>query len=101
MLLIWIRNWMISSSISITRECKANKNRDLWTKEVYLFVNGIVGEAFGKLYVEKYFLQRQKAEMVVLVDYVKKAFASRIKKLDWMSSVTKRKKHWINLISLL
>ena len=24
------------------------------------FVNGIVGEAFGKLYVEKYFLQRQK-----------------------------------------
>ncbi|AQX09970.1 M13 family metallopeptidase [Elizabethkingia ursingii] len=55
------------------------------------FVNGIVGEAFGKLYVEKYFPAEAKAEMVVLVDYVKKAFASRIKKLDWMSSVTKEK----------
>lgn len=55
------------------------------------FVNGIVGEAFGKLYVEKYFCRARKAEMVVLVDYVKKAFASRIKKLDWMSSVTKEK----------
>ncbi|CAM3517633.1 M13 family metallopeptidase [Elizabethkingia occulta] len=55
------------------------------------FVNGIVGEAFGKLYVEKYFPAEAKAEMVVLVDYVKKAFASRIKNLDWMSSVTKEK----------
>ncbi|HFI4795302.1 TPA: M13 family metallopeptidase [Elizabethkingia anophelis] len=55
------------------------------------FVNGIVGEAFGKLYVEKYFPAEAKAEMVVLVNYVKKAFASRIKKLDWMSSVTKEK----------
>ncbi|MCL1679030.1 M13 family metallopeptidase [Elizabethkingia miricola] len=55
------------------------------------FVNGIVGEAFGKLYVEKYFPAEAKAEMVVLVDYVKKAFASRIKKLEWMSSVTKEK----------
>lgn len=55
------------------------------------FVNGIVGEAFGKLYVEKYFPAEAKVEMVVLVDYVKKAFASRIKKLDWMSSVTKEK----------
>lgn len=36
------------------------------------FVNGIVGEAFGKLYVEKYFPAEAKAEMVVLVDYVKK-----------------------------
>lgn len=55
------------------------------------FVNGIVGEAFGKLYVEKYFPAEAKAEMVVLVDYVKKAFAKRIKGLEWMSPVTKEK----------
>ena len=55
------------------------------------FVNGIVGEAFGKLYVEKYFPAEAKAEMVVLVDYVKKAFANRIKGLEWMSPVTKDK----------
>ncbi|AQX13969.1 M13 family metallopeptidase [Elizabethkingia meningoseptica] len=55
------------------------------------FVNGIVGEAFGKLYVEKYFPAEAKAEMVVLVDYVKKAFANRIKGLEWMSPVTKEK----------
>lgn len=43
------------------------------------FVNGIVGEAFGKTLCREIFPAEAKAEMVVLVDYVKKAFASRIK----------------------
>ena len=35
-------------------------------------VNGILGEAFGKLYVEKYFPAEAKEEMVTMVDYLKK-----------------------------
>ncbi|QCX54080.1 M13 family metallopeptidase [Elizabethkingia sp. JS20170427COW] len=55
------------------------------------FTNGIIGEAFGKLYVEKFFPAEAKSEMLVLVDYVKKATAQRIKNLEWMSPATKEK----------
>ena len=54
-------------------------------------VNGILGEAFGKLYVEKYFPAKAKEEMITLVNYLKKSFAQHIKDLNWMSSDTKEK----------
>ncbi|MDO5616771.1 MAG: M13 family metallopeptidase, partial [Cruoricaptor ignavus] len=54
-------------------------------------VNGVLGEAFGKLYVEKYFPAEAKAQMQTYIDYLKKAFAHRIDNLDWMSDETKVK----------
>ena len=54
-------------------------------------VNGVLGEAFGKLYVDKYFPAAAKAEMVTLIDYLKKAYYQHISNLDWMSDVTKKK----------
>ena len=54
-------------------------------------VNGILGEAFGKLYVEKYFPAEAKEEMVTMVDYLKKAYYEHISNLDWMSDETKVK----------
>ena len=54
-------------------------------------VNGILGEAFGKLYVEKYFPAEAKEEMVTMVDYLKKAYHDHISNLDWMSDETKVK----------
>ena len=54
-------------------------------------INGVLGEAFGKLYVEKYFPAAAKAEMVTLIDYLKKAYYQHISNLDWMSDVTKKK----------
>ena len=53
-------------------------------------VNGILGEAFGKLYV-KIFPCRSKEEMVTMVDYLKKAYHDHISNLDWMSDETKVK----------
>lgn len=55
------------------------------------FVNGIVGELLGKLYVEKHFPQEAKETCEELVQYVIKSFESHIKNLDWMSAVTKEK----------
>jgi len=55
------------------------------------FVSGLVGEAFGKLYVEKYFPSEAKQEMETLIDYIKKSFHHRIENLAWMSSATKEK----------
>lgn len=54
-------------------------------------INGVVGEAFGKIYVEKYFTPAAKSQMLTYVDYLKKSFAVHIKGLTWMSSVTKTK----------
>ena len=54
-------------------------------------INGVVGEAFGKVYVEKYFTPEAKAQMLTYVDYLKKSFAVHINGLTWMSSVTKTK----------
>lgn len=54
-------------------------------------INGVVGEAFGKVYVEKYFTPEAKAQMLTYVDYLKKSFAVHIQGLTWMSSVTKTK----------
>lgn len=54
-------------------------------------VNGVLGEAFGKLYVDKYFPAEAKAEMVTLVNYLKKAYHQHISNLDWMSDATKKK----------
>lgn len=60
-------------------------------KRGYMVINGVLGEAFGKLYVEKYFPAEAKTQMVELIDYLKKSFAVHINNLAWMSPVTKEK----------
>ncbi|WP_315057112.1 M13 family metallopeptidase [Chryseobacterium indoltheticum] len=60
-------------------------------KRGYELINGSLGEAFGKLYVEKYFPAEAKAQMVELIDYLKKSFAVHINGLAWMSATTKEK----------
>ena len=54
-------------------------------------VNGTLGEAFGKLYVEKYFPAAAKEQMEMYIGYIKKAFKQQIANLDWMSPETKVK----------
>ncbi len=49
-----------------------------------------LGEALGKLYVEKYFTKDAKDRIVALVNNLQKAFEARIRKVDWMSDSTKR-----------
>ena len=60
-------------------------------KRGFELINGSLGEAFGKLYVEKYFPAEAKAQMVELIDYLKKSFGQHISNLAWMSSITKEK----------
>ena len=60
-------------------------------KRGFELINGSLGEAFGKLYVDKYFPAEAKAQMVELIGYLKKSFESHINNLTWMSSVTKEK----------
>lgn len=60
-------------------------------KRAFQIIDGTLGEAFGKLYVEKYFPAADKAKMVELIDYLKKSFDIHIKNLAWMSPKTKEK----------
>ncbi len=55
--------------------------------------NSILGEAVGKMYVEKYFPESSKTKMLTLVENLKTAFSQHIDSLDWMSDATKVKAH--------
>jgi endothelin-converting enzyme/putative endopeptidase len=52
-------------------------------------VNGALGEALGKVYVEQYFAGDSKAKMVQMVADIESAMDRDIDQLDWMSPVTK------------
>jgi putative endopeptidase len=52
-------------------------------------VNGALGEALGKVYVEEYFAGDSKAKMVEMVKDIETAMGQDIDQLDWMSAPTK------------
>ena len=52
-------------------------------------VNGTVGEALGKLYVEKKFPAEAKTKAKLMIDNVFLAFEARINKLPWMTPATR------------
>ncbi|GAA0532092.1 putative endopeptidase [Rhizomicrobium palustre] len=54
-------------------------------------LDGMIGEALGKLYVAKYFPPESKAKVEKLVGNLLKAYEADIKSLTWMSDATKAK----------
>jgi putative endopeptidase len=52
-------------------------------------VNGALGEALGKVYVEQYFAGDSKAKMVQMVSDIEAAMGRDIDQIDWMSPATK------------
>jgi putative endopeptidase len=61
---------------------------DRWKRGTQL-VDRLLGEASGKLYVEKYFPPATKARIDELVRNLLSAYAASIDKLPWMSAATK------------
>ncbi len=61
-----------------------------WKRAVSL-VSGVMGEAIGKLYVEKYFPATSKQRMLDLVHNLQTALAQRIDEATWMGAETKAK----------
>ena len=53
--------------------------------------NSMLGEAVGKLYVEKYFPEENKEYMMKLVENLTKSLGKHIEELPWMSDETKAK----------
>jgi len=73
------------------RTLSGQKEQRAMNKRALSTINGVLGEAFGKLYVDKYFTPEAKAEMVTLIDYLKKSYVQHISNLSWMSDETKAK----------
>lgn len=66
------------------------KMKPLWKRAVSA-VDSNIGEALGKLYVEKHFDHNAKKKIDELVDNLFAAYRERIESLDWMSTGTKKK----------
>lgn len=66
------------------------QNRDRWKRGVSL-VEGLMGDALGKLYVAKYFPPEAKARMDELVANLREAYRISINELDWMTPETRAK----------
>lgn len=64
------------------------QDRPRWKRAVGL-VSGVLGEAIGKLYVEKYFPESSKQQMLLLVHNLQVALAQRIDEATWMTAETK------------
>ena len=79
-------NWeFYSKTLSGSKAQRPPEERALGT------VNGSVGEAIGKLYVEAKFPPEAKEKAEKMIANVIKAFQNRIQVLDWMSEETKAK----------
>lgn len=64
------------------------QDKPRWKRAVSL-VSGVLGEAIGKLYVEKHFPESSKSRMMELVGNLQTALAQRIDESTWMGADTK------------
>ena len=64
--------------------------RERWKRAVSL-VEGLMGDAVGRLYVERHFPPDAKARMDVLVTNLREAYRVSINDLDWMTPDTRQR----------
>jgi predicted metalloendopeptidase len=65
------------------------EQRERWRRGVEL-IDGVIGEAVGRIYVERHFSPDAKAQMQELVENLRTAFARRLDEgVEWMSPETK------------
>ncbi len=76
-------NFELSKVLSGVQE-----QRPRW-KRALAIPNGVLGEALGQLYVERYFPASSKEKMLVLVGNLQEALGEHIDNLTWMSDTTK------------
>ena len=65
-----------------------SQQRPRWERGVFL-VNGLLGEAVGKIYAQRYFSPEAKATAQKMVSNIIDAFRKRIDALTWMAPSTK------------
>lgn len=66
------------------------QDRPRWKRATSL-VSGVLGEAVGKLYVERYFPEANKKRVLDMVNSLQEALRQRIREATWMGEATKEK----------
>ncbi len=61
-----------------------------WQRAAHV-IDGSIGEALGKLFVEKYFPPEARARMNELVENLKAVFRDRLTTVDWMTETTRQR----------
>ena len=64
------------------------QQQERW-KQAVGATNAVLGKAVGQLYVARHFPPEAKAQMLELVENLRRAYGERIDQLPWMSSATK------------
>ncbi len=68
----------------------ATVQRERWKRGIAL-VEGMLGDAVGKIYVERHFPPEAKAAMDVLIDHLVAAYRESISQLEWMTEGTRKR----------
>ena len=101
---LWLKWQLISGSAAYLNDALVQQNfafygttlsgtpqiRERWKRAVSL-VEGSLGEAVGRIYVERHFPPAAKARMEILVANLTEAYRRSINGLEWMSQETKTK----------
>ncbi|HWT11967.1 MAG TPA: M13 family metallopeptidase [Allosphingosinicella sp.] len=64
------------------------RQRDRWKRGIGL-VNGVLGEAVGRIYVERHFPAESRRQTNELIANLRAAFQERLQRLDWMDEETR------------
>ena len=65
------------------------KQEPRWKRAVKM-IDGMIGEALGKLYVRKHFPEEARHRASVLVDDLRQVFSERLSALPWMTEATRK-----------
>ena len=81
----------VNAEFELNKVLTGQKEQTPRWQRMSALIDRTLGDMIGQLYVDKYFKPEAKQYMVDLVTNMQNTFASRIKRLDWMSEDTKKK----------
>jgi len=64
------------------------QQRDRWKRGLGI-LNGAMGEAVGRIYVQRHFPAESRRQMTELISNLRSAFRERLQNLDWMDDATR------------
>ena len=87
----YLSNAFVQENFKFSQNISGQKEIDPRWKQVSGLTDGVLGEALGQVYVDRYFKPEAKTRMLELVGNLMKTYDKRIRALDWMSEETKTK----------
>lgn len=87
----YLSNAFVQQAFSFTQVLTGQKEQTPRWQRISAMIDGDLGDLLGQVYVQQYFKPEAKQRMLDLVNNLQQTFEERIKRLDWMSDVTKER----------